>query len=517
MSHTTSVENLLTKANNLPTLPGVAARLLEAFQADEPDINEIGEILSADPVLTSKFLKIVKSSFYSLPGKVTSVCHAMNLMGLKAVQNLALSFALVNKFRAGKTAKFDYSGFWKDSLIGAISAKYLAEKIAGDFSEDAFLIGLLQDIGILTVGHGFPEKYYQILEKTSTERFSPIEAETIVLGINHMEVGEYLIKSWGLPEHFYKPIGYHHSPDKVSSDQHDVNILSKILHLSSLYLDFFKNDKSIDALEIINIWMNQYGFCKVNGLEAIEAINEQSQIIFPLFEFNFKTESDYTEFLERAKAKQADLSAEIINDMMKQKHNIEVLQKEIRQDSMTNLYNHEHFRELLKHEIDRAERYKIELSVIMCDVDDFKEINDSYGHLAGDGVIKAIANCLKQQLRESDMIARYGGEEFSIILPHTSSKKAYSVAERLRKKISVLKINYQNQIITLTMSLGIASCQEGEKTSVDELIRRADKALYMAKSEGKNQSQVAGKKKSKIIRIFRKKSIKPQNDRVCNQ
>ena len=116
-------------------------------------------------------------------------------MGLKAVQNLALSFALINKFRAGKTGEFEYSGFWKDSLIGAISAKYLAEKIAGDYSEDAFLIGLLQDIGMLTVGHGFPEKYNQILEKTDTEKFSSIEAETIVLGANHMEIGEFLIKS----------------------------------------------------------------------------------------------------------------------------------------------------------------------------------------------------------------------------------------------------------------------------------------------------------------------------------
>src|SRR5210317_65573 len=105
MNLTTSVDDLLTKPNNLPTLPGIAARLLEAFQTDEPDINEIEDILSADPVLTFKILKIVNSSFYSLPSKITSVKHAINLMGLKIVQNLALSFSLANKFRAGKTAK----------------------------------------------------------------------------------------------------------------------------------------------------------------------------------------------------------------------------------------------------------------------------------------------------------------------------------------------------------------------------------------------------------------------------
>jgi len=143
MSLTTSVDDLLTGANNLPTLPGIAVRLLEAFQTEEPDISEIGDILSSDSALTAKILKIVNSSFFSRPGKIVSVNHAINLMGLKAVQNLALSFALVNKFKADNTAEFDYVGFWKDSLIGAISAKYLSEKMGSGISEDSFFLGLL--------------------------------------------------------------------------------------------------------------------------------------------------------------------------------------------------------------------------------------------------------------------------------------------------------------------------------------------------------------------------------------
>lgn len=498
MSLTTSVDALLNGANNLPTLPGIAVRLLEAFQADEPDTNEIGDILSADPALTSKILKIVNSSFYSRPGKVVSVKHGINLIGLKAVQNLVLSFSLVNNFRAGKTAEFDYVGFWKDSLIGAISAKYLAEKIASGLSDDAFFLGLLQDIGILTVGSCFSEKYHQILGKTDNGQFSPIEAETMILGVNHMEIGEYLIKSWGLPENFYRPIGYHHCPKEVPTDQYDVNILSKILHLSSVYVEFFKNDKSMDALEVINIWLKQYGFCDVDGLKTIEDINEQAQTIFPLFEFDFKTEADYIEFLETAKAKLADLSTEMINDRILQKQNIEVLRTEVGQDSMTHLYNHERFWELLKHESGRAERYDTDLSVMMCDIDDFKAINDCLGHLAGDRVIKAVANCLKLLLRESDLIARYGGEEFAFIIPNTSSEGAYDIAERLRKKIAALKLKYEKQLITLTMSFGIASRQKGERISVDDFIRLADDALYKAKSAGKNRSEVAGGNKSKI-------------------
>ena len=184
---------------------------------------------------------------------------------------------------------------------------------------------------------------------------------------------------------------------------------------------------------------------------------------------------------------------------------------------MTHLYNHERFRELLKNEISRSKRYKMELSVMMCDIDDFKAINDSFGHLVGNSVIKAVANCLKEQLRESDLIARYGGDEFSIILPHTSLERAYDIAERLGEKIAALKIKYEKQLITLTMSFGIASCQGGGRISVDELIERADNALYDAKSAGKNKSHVAGRKKSEIIRIFSKRGIKSQEKRICNQ
>ena len=154
---------------------------------------------------------------------------------------------------------------------------------------------------------------------------------------------------------------------------------------------------------------------------------------------------------------------------------------------------------------------------MMCDIDDFKAINDTFGHLAGDRVIKAVANSLKAQLRDSDLLARYGGEEFGFILPHTSSERAYDIAERLRKKIAGLKLKYQKKLITLTMSFGIASRQKDERISLDDLIRRADNALYKAKSAGKNRSEVSGGNKSKIIRIFSKNSMKSQEKRICNR
>jgi diguanylate cyclase (GGDEF)-like protein len=169
-----------------------------------------------------------------------------------------------------------------------------------------------------------------------------------------------------------------------------------------------------------------------------------------------------------------------------------MLKQQVVRDGMTHLINHQHFLELLSQEISRTERYKHPLSLLMADIDHFKEINDDFGHLAGDRVIKAVAGCLQQQIRESDHVARYGGEEFAIILPDTQSQDACIVAERIRKAIASLRIKHENNLIHFTMSFGIASYQTEEETASDKFIKRADSALYQAKKNGRNQCCVFG-------------------------
>lgn len=155
-------------------------------------------------------------------------------------------------------------------------------------------------------------------------------------------------------------------------------------------------------------------------------------------------------------------------------------------DSLTKLYIHRHFRTLLDTEITRAARYGHVVSLLMMDIDNFKSINDTYGHLVGDKAIKEIARTIKSSIRTIDVAARYGGEEFTVILPETSAKDAVIIAERLRKNIEQIVIHPEdNMSFGLSISIGISefpvSAEEPEK-----LIECADKALYKAKNSGKN-------------------------------
>lgn len=155
-------------------------------------------------------------------------------------------------------------------------------------------------------------------------------------------------------------------------------------------------------------------------------------------------------------------------------------------DGLTQLYNHRHFHERLEQEISRSSRFGTVFSIILLDIDLFKIYNDNYGHLAGDEVLKRIGEYVRSTIRNIDVAARYGGEEFAIILPETRLADAYIVAERLRK---VVETKTSQKAMPVTISVGVASWPE-DGVMKEELISRADKALYLAKQNGRNRTQL---------------------------
>lgn len=130
-------------------------------------------------------------------------------------------------------------------------------------------------------------------------------------------------------------------------------------------------------------------------------------------------------------------------------------------------------------------RYKTPFSILMFDIDFFKKVNDTYGHLAGDFILKELAKIIQDIIRESDICGRFGGEEFLVLLPNTKMSGALKLAKRMRKSIEDYKFKFENQIISITMSIGITSASKND--SVFSLIERVDDALYKAKHNGRNR------------------------------
>ncbi len=171
-------------------------------------------------------------------------------------------------------------------------------------------------------------------------------------------------------------------------------------------------------------------------------------------------------------------SQQMIEDL---KEKLRKAQENLIIDPLTGVYNRRGLFHFLRVEISRAERYKQPLSIIMADLDHFSNVNNTYGHLAGDMVLKGFCKTIKSIIRTSDIAARYGGEEFIIILPNTDLESAYLVAEKLRNAVSKLKFKYRDTIFSITSSFGVAEYREGD--TVESLIKRADAALYKAKEK----------------------------------
>ena len=156
-------------------------------------------------------------------------------------------------------------------------------------------------------------------------------------------------------------------------------------------------------------------------------------------------------------------------------------------DELTNLYNRRYFVESTEREAAGSVRYGQDLSLLMLDLDFFKQINDNHGHPAGDTVLKQTARVLGESIRQCDIACRYGGEEFAVIMPNTRLSDARIFCERLRKKIASLTVPYESKEIRFTVSIGLAQFAPEFDKSINDLIKRADDGLYAAKNQGRNQ------------------------------
>jgi diguanylate cyclase (GGDEF)-like protein len=157
-------------------------------------------------------------------------------------------------------------------------------------------------------------------------------------------------------------------------------------------------------------------------------------------------------------------------------------------DALTGCMNRRAFTERLERELDRVRRYSVKLSVMMIDLDHFKDVNDSHGHIVGDSVLRQLGDILRDEVRSVDLAARYGGEEFVILLPDTDLEGSVAFAERLRKRVEEHDFAETGDPLRITVSVGVASASvEGGLTEPESLIAKADEALYRAKNDGRNR------------------------------
>jgi two-component system cell cycle response regulator len=240
---------------------------------------------------------------------------------------------------------------------------------------------------------------------------------------------------------------------------------------------------------------------KMNGLEVCRIVKSSSETFLPIILLTVKDDIDSK--VTGLKLGADDYLAKPFNALELQARvasmlRIKLLQDKIvskRQelealsvtDEMTGLLNHRAMQQRLRDEFARAQRYNDPLSVIMIDVDYFKRINDTHGHITGDRALEKLSKILKKSVRDIDILARYGGDEFLVILPQTHFAGALAVGERMLRNTHAETLTTETETISLTISVGVAFYPNKNIRTVEELVQFADQALYQAKHEGRDR------------------------------
>lgn len=493
----TTIEDFFAEKIKLPSPPAIAIKILDSVRKED-NFEEIARIISADPALTGRILKIANSSCYNLPTSVDSLQHATVLIGDNALKNIALSFVIVDEFQDAPQGSFNMQLFWQRSITAAVAADMLGKHLGVD-KGDLFVCGLLQDIGILLLYLSDPVGYSALRDEKRVSGRSICEAEQMHFGFDHTEVGSHLLKSWHLPRVIHGPIRYHHQESAEDEYRRTAEILQVSDRIAGMYLSTQSCERSIAAHKMLT---GRYRFTSEEADTFLDTVGENAREVLELFSIDPGDVKSFSAIMQEANDELNRLNfsyAQAILELKQAKQSAEQMAMELKlandslrelafRDGLTGLYNHRYFQEILQAELERSKRYEQPVSLLLLDIDLFKKINDGYGHPAGDHVLKMIADCLVKLVRRCDIVARYGGEEFAVILPETGITSAKVLGQRIRRGIEQLEIVYNEEQISVTTSCGVASSEKALAESTRQsLINKADEALYTAKKEGRNR------------------------------
>jgi putative nucleotidyltransferase with HDIG domain len=210
----------------LPTFPAVASRLIEEVARPDATSEEIGRILSRDPALTARTLKLANSDFYGFPRKVGSVDLAVLVLGTHTIRDLVLTSSVLQAL--GKTGS-SLEGLLSHSMACGIAARALAERAKYRLTGDAYAAGLLHDVGKVVLRQADPERFDQVLARCRAENVAAAEAEQELFGSDHAEVGGWLAERWGLPADIVEAIACHHRPDAATRNP----ALASLVHIAN--------------------------------------------------------------------------------------------------------------------------------------------------------------------------------------------------------------------------------------------------------------------------------------------
>lgn len=487
-----SLGEVVARFNDLPTLAPVAVEVLRLADDEHSSMKDITNAIETDPGLTIRLLRLANTAAYNRGGEVSNINRAAMLLGLRTLKLVALGFSLVANMT---TDAIDATILWRRSLLAGVLARRFAWETMPVASDDAFVSGLLANIGKLALAE-------EPLYVDAFVRFGPWmrpSHEQQILGFTSDAVSAALLEEWGLPQVLVDAVAQR-SMDPGATEQDGLAAILRVCdHAAELLLTAeagvdTANAAAFDALTLTaaaNLGMT------IGDVELImEEVTPELVEVSRMFDFEPVGQTEAAEIVRNAHEHLVTASLELSTELSQAKERNaslaelnEQLEEAASTDPLTGLPNRRTFSAYLTNRIAgrlRTPRPTL-LGLVMLDVDRFKRVNDRYGHGVGDEVLREIGERLLIGTRRGELPARIGGEEFALIMPETTDDEMPGAAERLREMIGGSPIETSAGPLVVTVSIG-ASYTQG--TSIDtegDLLELTDRALYEAKQTGRNR------------------------------
>ncbi len=475
---------------SLPSLPAVAVRLLELTGDPDVAISDIAKLVQQDQALAAKVLKTVNSSFYGLSSPCGSIDRAMGYLGLNTVKSLVLGFSLVEATSSAEDAGFDLDAHWRRAIIGSTGARVLAKHVGGVDAEDAFTASLFQDMGMLAFFTLLKAEYSAAIAGVPHRGLCKVESEEF--GFDHARVGSELAARWKLPIEIAEAIRFHHHPDSCQTEYRDIARLVAVGARICACMDPEAPSSSIRSLErVMTEW---YGSRAPDAKGLLDEVGETAITLAKMFDQDIGVIPSSAQLMAEAQ----ELGVE--HQLNMQRHADE-LAREALVDGLTQISNRKRFDAELNRVYNAFVSSKVPFGVLFFDADKFKSVNDTYGHTAGDVVLRELARRTNEAIGQDGMAFRYGGEEFAVLVEGRDIEWCADLAERVRcafadKPFDLSSVEGVPDELAVTASIGVSSTDAGNPSrlsSGEQVVHEADECVYAAKSDGRNNVKVYGR------------------------
>ncbi len=491
----------ICETENLASLPAVALRVLQMTQADDVSVGQIAEVVEQDPVLTARILKLVNSPLFGVARRIVSLPQAMVVLGLRTVKVLTLSFSIVDSYGQRRVEWFDYRTYWRRSLTKAAAARLIAQQVAPMTCDEAFVAGLLSDLSILSMVQAIPAQYEEVHRRAGGNHAALLQAEQDILGLTHAEVGRQMFEKWNLPGEICLAVELHHTGRQEGMDER-VGRLVEAVYLSSRVANLFCDGASQEALDELHcVALERLGLEKSRLEATLVSLERRVKESADLLSLDIGQTISYETIRQQAVLQLAKLSVTTEVDLAvahsREATNLQrqkKLEKEATTDSLSGLANRAAFDKHLEQAIQEGGRGHRPVGLILCDLDHFKRVNDTYGHPVGDLAISATGDLLRQFEGPEVFVARYGGEEFAVVISGCDHGRLVKISQDICERFRRASIQCQRGTVPFTASLGAASTEALASISGTALITMADRYLYIAKKQGRARACVAAAK-----------------------